>query len=391
MGARVLARRRQPDGGSGNRLVVLDGLRILAALSVLFYHYMGLESAWGKPARAVFPLAGRFAAYGWLGVEIFFLVSGFVICMSAWGRTVGGFAASRISRLFPAYWAAVAFTALVLRAWPEVRPPGPLTHVAVNMTMLQRGLGIPDIDDAYWTLFVELKFYALFAVVVARGVTYRNCVLFCGIWTLASAAAPAVDNSLLSFFAISTYSPYFIAGIAFHLMRRFKPNALLWGIVGAQFLLAQNYVRTRMITNLGKDIAQQTPAWPAHAIITLGFLTMAAIACGVFDRVRWRWLPHAGALTYPLYLMHMMAGLTIIHHFRSSIAPVPLVLTVTALMLALAWTVHRLVEQPLGRLLRAGLHQGIQDIRANSPRRAPLPHVPAQPPTPVAEQIPACG
>lgn len=49
------------------------------------------------------------------------MVSGFVICMSAWGRSVGDFAVSRVSRLFPAYWAAVAFTTLVLFNWPEVR------------------------------------------------------------------------------------------------------------------------------------------------------------------------------------------------------------------------------------------------------------------------------
>jgi peptidoglycan/LPS O-acetylase OafA/YrhL len=44
----------------------------------------------------------RVAHQGWTGVYLFFLISGFVICMSAWGRSVGQFAASRITRLFPA-------------------------------------------------------------------------------------------------------------------------------------------------------------------------------------------------------------------------------------------------------------------------------------------------
>lgn len=77
----------------------------------------------------------------------------------------------------------------------------------MNLSMLQGGIGVPDIDDAYWTLFVELKFYVLFALVVMRGVTYRNCVLFCGIWTLAGVVAPSADNGLLSFFAASSASP----------------------------------------------------------------------------------------------------------------------------------------------------------------------------------------
>ncbi|MEU6758189.1 acyltransferase [Streptomyces sp. NPDC046685] len=399
MGVRSSAGASQPGGGRppagasgapGARLAVLDGVRVLAALAVLFYHYVVLASAWGEPPEALFPNAHRFAVYGWLGVEIFFLVSGFVICMSAWGRTVGDFAVSRLSRLFPAYWAGVAFTSLVLFAWPEVRRVTSLSDVVVNLSMLQGGIGVPHMDDAYWTLFVELKFYVLFAVVVMRGVTYRNCVLFCGLWTLAGVVAPGVDNGVLSFFAVPSSSPYFIAGIAFYLMRRFGPNAVLCGVAGTQFLLAQHHVHARMIASLGRGAAGQTPAWPAHVIIALGFLLMAAIALGALDGVRWRWLPHVGAITYPLYLIHMMAGLTVIHHFRARVAPVPLVIGVTAAMVTLAWIIHRFVERPLGRALRAGLRRGVEDVRAQSPRRRPsLALLPAQPSASAAERVPA--
>ncbi|MFC9296879.1 acyltransferase family protein [Streptomyces sp. NPDC057011] len=384
----------QPSGRTGPgspapRLAVLDGVRVLAALAVLFYHYVVLASAWGGATAEVFPTAHRFAVYGWLGVEIFFLVSGFVICMSTWGRTLGDFAVSRVSRLFPAYWVAAAFTSLVLFASPEVRQIKKYTDVVVNLSMLQGGLGVPHIDDAYWTLFVELKFYVLFALVVMCGVTYRNCVLFCGLWTLAGVVAPTADSGVLSFFAVPSASPYFIAGIAFHLMRRFRPNAVLWVIVGVQFLLAQHYVTDRMVSNLGRGVTAQTPSWPAHVIILLGFILMAALALGALDGIRWRWLPHAGAVTYPLYLIHMMAGLTVIHHFRHQVAPVPLALGVTAGMLVLAWLIHRLVERPLGRALNASLRRGLQDIRLATPGRPGLERLPAQPAAPEAERIPA--
>ncbi|MBT2482304.1 acyltransferase [Streptomyces sp. ISL-94] len=376
-------------GGTGRRLAVLDGVRVLAALAVLFYHYVVLASAWGEPPAGLFPVAHRFAVYGWLGVEIFFLVSGFVICMSTWGRSLGDFAVSRVSRLFPAYWAAVAFTSLVLFLWPEVRGIKKYSDVIVNLSMLQGGLGVPHIDDVYWTLFVELKFYVLFAIVVMCGVTYRNCVLFCGLWTLAGVVAPTADSGVLSFFAIPSASPYFTAGIAFYLMRRFRPNAVLWGIVGVQFLLAQHYVHDRMVSSLGRSATEQTPSWPAHVIILLGFVLMAALALGALDGIRWRWLPHAGAVTYPLYLIHMMVGLTIIHHFRNAVAPVPLALGVTVFMLVLAWVMHRLVERPLGRLLSGSLRRGLQDIRGGTPGRPPLARLPAQPAAPEAERIPA--
>ncbi len=377
---------RTAGTGTGVRLAALDGVRIGAALAVLCYHYMALESAWVRPTAAVFPTASKVAAYGWLGVEVFFLVSGFVICMSAWGRTVGEFATSRMSRLFPAYWVAVLFTAGVLALWPEVRGVT-MTDVVVNLSMLQAGVKVPHVDDVYWTLFVELKFYALFALVILRGVTYRNCVLFCALWTVAAVVAPTADSAALYFFAIPSYSPYFISGIAFYLMRRFQPNAVLWAVVGVQFLLAQAYVRDRMITNLGKATAGQLPAWPAHLVIAGGFLLMACIAVGALDRVGWRWLRRAGAVTYPLYLIHMLAGLTFIHHFRHSLAPVPLVLSVTAAMVVLAWLIHRLVEQPVGRLLRDSLRRGIEEIRHSTPSRGPMAAVPAQPPAPEAELI----
>ncbi|RSS52887.1 acyltransferase [Streptomyces sp. WAC07061] len=384
--------RARGSGGEPQRLAVLDGIRVLAALAVLFYHYAVLASAWGRPTTEVFPVARQVAVYGWLGVEVFFLVSGFVICMSAWGRSVGDFAVSRVTRLFPAYWTAVVLTSLVLYAWPEVRSISRFTDVVVNLSMLQGGLGVPDIDDAYWTLFVELKFYALFALVVMRGVTYRNCVLFCGVWTLAGAVAPAIDNGMLSFFAMPSSSPYFIAGMAFHLMRRFGPNAVLWVVVGVQYLLAQHYVGDRMASSLGRAAAEQTPSWPAHVVILLGFAMMAALALGVLDGIRWRWLRHAGALTYPLYLIHMMVGLTVIHHFRDRVAPVPLALGTTAGMLVVAWVVHRFVERPLGRRLGTGLRRGIEDIRAGTPAGRPvLPRVPAQPTAPETERIPTGG
>ncbi|WP_327261057.1 acyltransferase [Streptomyces sp. NBC_01232] len=380
--------RTSAGAAPGGRLAVLDGVRVLAALGVLLYHYFALASAWGEPPRNIFPIANRFAVYGWLGVEIFFLVSGFVICMSAWGRSVGDFAVSRISRLFPAYWVAVVFTALVLFTWPEVREVKAFSHVVVNLSMLQGGLGVPNIDDAYWTLFVELKFYVLFALVVMRGVTYRNCVLFCAAWTLAGVVAPSADSGVLSFFAAGASSPYFIAGIAFYLMRRFGQNAVLWAVVGVQFLLAQHHVHARMISSLGRAATGQTPAWPAHLIIALGFVLMAAIALGSLDRVQWRWLQHAGALTYPLYLIHMLAGLTFIHHFRRDVAPVPLVIGVIAGMLLLAWLIHRFVERPLGRLLRDRLRRGMQDIRSATASGPSTGRLPAQPSAPEAERIP---
>ncbi|CAM5431053.1 MULTISPECIES: acyltransferase family protein [Streptomyces] len=385
---------------SGNRLAALDGLRLLAALMVVFYHYVALARPWGHSTETIFPTAHYAAQYGWLGVEVFFLISGFVICMSVWGRTVGEFAVSRLTRLFPAYWAAILLTAVVVKLWPEVTSLRGWGHVITNLTMLQAGNNTPNIDPVYWTLFVELKFYLIVFVVMLCGVTYRNCLILCGVWTAAAALAPVMDTPLLTAFAMPQYAPFFIAGVAFYLMRRHRPNAILWAIVVLQLLLAQRYIDYRLATSLGKAVAQTLPTWPARLVIIAGFALVGAIALGRFDRIQWKWLTTAGALTYPLYLIHMNIGMTLIHHFRNRVPAPVLVASVTVLMLIAAWLLHRLVERPVGKWLRTTMRRGIDDVRRQVvPRRrharrlgpqAPVAsHIPEVPVMPHASQMAA--
>ncbi|MFB7648071.1 acyltransferase family protein [Streptomyces sp. NPDC056084] len=355
---------------SGNRLAALDGLRLFAALIVVFYHYVALAKPWGHSTATIFPTAHRFAQYGWLGVEFFFLISGFVICMSVWGRTIGEFAVSRVSRLFPAYWVGLLLTVAVVKLWPEFTSIHGWNTVITNLTMLQGGNNTPDVDPVYWTLFVEIKFYLIMTVVMLFGVTYRNCLILCGAWTAAAALAPVLNTPVITAFAMPQYAPFFIAGVAFYLMRRHKPNAVLWAIVGLQLLLAQRYIDYRLATNLGKAAIDAVPTWPARLIIIASFALIAAIALGALDKIQWKWLTHAGALTYPLYLIHMNIGMTLIHHYRGRLPAPLLVVCVTALMLVVAWLIHRLVERPLGLWLRNAMRAGIADVRQQvAPRR----------------------
>ncbi|MGI5529708.1 acyltransferase family protein [Streptomyces syringium] len=369
-GGRVAVRRSTP------RLYVLDGLRLIAALMVVLFHLVSLRGGWDRPAAEIFPAAEPLARYGWLGVEVFFLISGFVICMSTWGRSLGDFVVSRASRIYPAYWVAIFLTAGVVTMWPQVRDVKNWDVVLTNLTMLQQGLGVWDVDGVYWTLFIELKFYVLFAIVVATGVTYRKCVLFCGIWTVLSITAPTVDNKLLDMWAMPIYSPYFIAGIAFYLMHRFKPTAVLWGIVIMSLLLALHQVPRRVSDNSSEVI----PTWPATLIVFIAFVLMALISMGYCDRLQWRWLATAGALTYPLYLIHQYIGMTLTYWLRHTVPAPLLVLGIIVLMLGAAWVLHRCVERPLGKWLRRVLQNGMEEMRRQSApdadRREPAPEAP---------------
>jgi peptidoglycan/LPS O-acetylase OafA/YrhL len=352
------------------RVVVLDGLRLLAATMVVFYHYVGVSDAqignqgraeagaWGRPASSVFPHAMHsIAMYGWTGVELFFMISGFVICMSGWGRKPADFFVSRVVRLVPAYWTAIGLTTLVLVAFPRLSSGVHASVVLTNLTMVQSAYGVQNLVPAFWTLFVELTFYLLFGIVAIGGVTYRRMVTFCVLWSVASLAVAGSSDTVLKTLVNPPYSAYFVAGIAFFLIHKFGGNLLLWGIVTYSWLISVSQPRS-------------FAPWPLAAVLTSFFVIMGLVATHRLDGIRWRWLPVAGALTYPLYLIHQDIGFTTIAYLRDKVPAIALVVLVYAGMLGLAWLIHRAVERPVAPILKARLSEAVGNVVATG-RRTP--------------------
>jgi len=126
-------------------------MRGLAALAVAIFHY---TTFYDSQVGHIDPLPLEFPA-GNYGVHLFFLISGFVIFMTL-ERTRGStdFVVSRFSRLFPAYWVAIAATSLAVAAigmpWQRVSA----TDLLLNLTMVQQFLGAEHMDGSYWTLQV---------------------------------------------------------------------------------------------------------------------------------------------------------------------------------------------------------------------------------------------
>ncbi|HEY5837075.1 acyltransferase family protein [Streptomyces sp.] len=349
-----------PGRQGGERLAVLDGLRFAAALSVVLFHFLGqapetFRWIWGQPYERVFPVAHGYFAFGRLGVELFFLISGFVIAMSGWGRTPREFFVSRVSRLYPMYWIAVLLTAafLTVADTPFGRPG--LRTVIANLTMLQTPLGVENLDSVYWTLWPELCFYLMFAVVVWRGVTYQRVVLLCGLWTLAAALAPAADNDLVTLLVNPVSAPYFIAGMAFHLMYRFRPSPLLWGIVAMSWLLAVQFLLAPARGRIDWTAWSPAKGWLLLAVSTC-FLLVAAVALGWTRRIRWRRLSTAGTLTFPLYLIHDSLGVSLTHALSGRISPWALVALLTSALVALSYVLQRYAERPLAVAVRRSLN-----------------------------------
>ena len=356
-----------------DRLAALDGLRFLAALAVVLFHFVGqtpnaMIVIWGRPYESTFPEMHRYFAFGRLGVDLFFLISGFVICMSAWGRTPRDFFISRVTRLYPMYWIAIAVSACVIYFTnTPFGHPNPRVFFA-NLTMLQTPLGVDHLDPVYWTLWPELCFYLTFAVVVWKGLSYQRVVIFCGLWTVAAVLAPAAGIPLLTLMVNPTSAPFFIAGMAFYLMYRYRPTPLLWGIVAMSWLLALHFL---LVPSGGRNNWDTWSPWRGWLVlvITVFFLLIAAIALGWTRWIRWRGLTVAGTMTFPLYLLHDPIGITVAYHYGDRVDPWVLVgVTVAALML-LSYLAHRFVERPVARVMRRSLNTAEFSLQPPAPRR----------------------
>ncbi|MCO8274862.1 acyltransferase [Actinoplanes sp. TRM 88003] len=340
-----------------NRLHALDGLRLVCALAVAGFHY---SVSWRLDGVRLpeyhLPTASHVLIYGFLGVEMFFLISGFVIGMSAFDRTPRQYAAARIARLYPAFWACVVITAAVVTIWPvstgvPVSGVPTVREILVNLTMLGEPAGVKLVDTVYWTLWIELRFYLLFALLVMWGLTYRRVAGFATVW-LVAASAGAVLPDWTDQVIMPGYAPYFVIGLALCLMRRYGAAPWLWALVAGGWLLALPRLTARVA-----DLRPGFPVPPAPAlvILTLAVVVLTAIALGCTDHWNVRWLATAGALTYPFYLLHQRIGYTVLRHAREHTElPAWLLLAGTVLLLlGVAWLVHRYVERPLAPRLRS--------------------------------------
>ncbi|MBY8883934.1 acyltransferase [Streptomyces sp. PTM05] len=366
---------------AGRRLRALDGLRLIAALAVCAYHYAGrggdIAHAWGASAHTLFPtLSGPFS-YGCLGVQLFFVISGFVICMSGWGRTPRAFAASRAARLLPAYWIAILLITVVFALpWVPFRPVSP-SDLLTNLTMLQMPVGAPRVLGVCWTLWAELRFYLLFALFVLwRGAGRRQVLTFCVLWTAAAVMADGSHQPLLKLVLMPEYAPFFVGGMGLYLVHRFGHDAASWSVVAVGWLLGQHYAVSEMVAPRTAHVFHHRGQLTVIALVTLSFAAVAVVTLTPVSRVDWRWLTTAGALTYPFYLVHEHLGWVLIDALRHDLpgrARPPawaVLLGCAASMLLLAWLLHVLVERPLTPRIRRAL------LKSAGPPTPALPPAP---------------
>ncbi|GIH57954.1 acyltransferase [Microbispora rosea subsp. aerata] len=351
----------------------------MAAFAVMAFHFMAASrSLWDEHPTKLFEPVARLTTLGILGVELFFLISGFVILMSVWGHTVGEFAVSRVSRLYPAYWFAVLVIFIMYRfsgvaAFDPKLGDG---EYLLNLTMFQAAFDVGHAGGVFWSLWVELRFYVLVALFSLVGITLRRCLVFLAAWAGLALLAELTRNEVLVFVFMPRQAPYFIAGMAFFLIHRFGARCAAftpWLIVAAGYAMSLYAALERVGERVRLVGAKHYPAPPEAVIvaITLIYLLMAAVALGWLRWVRWRRLVTLGALTYPLYLLHQTISAVLIPAYRDVLDPWLLAAITMAVSIGLAYLVYRMVDKPGQRWLRARLGPLVGRSRGRSGRSRP--------------------
>ncbi|MFC5830082.1 acyltransferase family protein [Nonomuraea insulae] len=348
------------------RLYEIDGLRLLAALCVVLYHYVFSGWAGGKTS-VTFVTESGWAKYGYLGVDLFFLISGFVVLMSAWGRSPRQFVVSRIVRLYPAYWVGIAITAVVTVALGQGLFQVSLTQVLANLTMFQSVPNIANVDVVYWTLWTEMRFYLIMLVFTWIGMTKgRIMVALWGWLALTFLVELGVLPGLADLVVQSEFSHYFIAGMALFMLYRFGLNwqiALLVPIaLGNAVYRAIGYAEA-----VGERYSVTYSPVVITAVVVLIFLIMTFVALRVTHSLARPWLVTAGALTYPLYLLHAHIGFILFARLEGSINKYVLLVAMIVVMLGAAYLVYRFVERPLAPRLKRLLSKRQPPAHAAAP------------------------
>ena len=375
-------------------LLGLDVLRFAAAAMVLFFHfcYVINVSPHGYMANAsqqavTFPEMIPFSHFGWVGVQVFFVISGFVIAFSGEKATPFGFFASRVVRLGPGAWICAPLSLLATIAVGFSPAEEMYRGFRHSVAFLPWG---PWIDLSYWTLGIELAFYATVLAIIGLGrfSLVRPLAMALGavsalFWLAASVIDPAsalglklaaARESRLVALLLVHHGVFFALGVFLwlELVKRHARANLAW--IG--MLLAAGCLQ--IIAHNASENAQFGVHNSALAPCATWLAAMAFMVWSVRANSLWHRLPSAargairtaGMMTFPLYLLHQVVGGAILgalvlggwNRWSALAASV-------ALVLAASWLIARHLEPPLQRLTKHAL-QLIHAFLARSARRA---------------------
>lgn len=335
-----------------NRFKELDALRGLAALMVVLFHFtMGTEEAeWGFK-------------YGITGVDLFFMISGFVILLSLENiQKPGQFIINRISKLYPTYWVSVSITFLVILLY-QIYIQGFNSKIIPaylgNLSMFQYYLNIPHLDESYWTLIIEMLFYIfmylLFRFGILKNISKIGLILMIIIVLLAY--FPIHSSWIKAFFVwipLIQFWPLFFSGILFYKIitthdSHLKHYGMLLLCLISQILLYFNSGKASYFIGF----------WEYALVLSFYFSLFTLFANRKLQFIVSKPTLFLGKISFALYLTHQSISVNyvipfLMNSFRFSFWLSTVIAFVFSI--ALATFITYVIEIPCSRKMRGKLH-----------------------------------
>lgn len=336
-----------------DRLENIQALRGVAALMVLFAHVKEGELDYGGAGT----LLPRFLYMGVVGVDLFFLISGFVMAHVALAGERGAgparrFIYNRAARIYPVYWAAtlllMALYAGKQQLFGEATPfPNP-----VETFLLLPSDHYPLVPVG-WTLVHEMYFYAVFALLVFW--RPANLTVFLAGWAAVIAASLALGGYGANAWTRIVFNPLtfefisgaLIANVVRRGVARFAAPAVVAGVL--LFAVETAFFADKLYPDaMGQFALRAAIFTPPFALMLYG---AAALERGK-GLLAPKWLRRTGDASYSLYLIHvpafLVAGKLISISFADTrLDNVLLICAFTASAIAAGFALHHFVERPL--------------------------------------------
>ncbi|MFT2090390.1 acyltransferase family protein [Paraglaciecola sp. 2405UD69-4] len=322
---------------SKSRLLELDGIRGIAALVVVFFHFL---FQYNRIYEHEF-LIPDFFKYGYYGVHLFFMVSGFVIfwSLSNCGRPFD-FIWSRFSRLYPVYWSAVLFTFFFVSAFGLEGRESYWSDVIINFTMLQGFFGVPHVDGVYWTLTLELAFYFWMFIFLITGQLKRVeywLVLWVGTATVLTYYKLGLTiPSFVSNFFLLKYIEMFVAGICFYKIWNKEAKFITYILISLTIIA--------VFAEYPSDIA--TGLLVLYCLFYFSVTSRLTILSS-------KLFTYLGAISYSLYLIHQNVGYILLNYAYSM--NIPMIIAIPFILLfciTVASLLNKFIEVPGSRYCR---------------------------------------
>lgn len=368
--------------GRHDHFPALDGVRFGCALAVLAYHFLTVFPLAASSVTYDFDAAmtlpadlARYSWWGWVGVDLFFVVSGYVIAISAANAGPGAFIRRRALRLLPAAWFCATLTALVLLAGSSVPAADVASRWATSMLLFP--LGQP-IDEIYWTLGVEVAFYALVAILLRDGDNRRRLrrlavlLAFASLtfWAGKSGGWLALDPQATPVrLLLLPHGGFFAVGMALHALNE-RHGGTMWLALGAGLIAGGCEIVALAGTMRGVAGFDADPLVPLA--VFAGGVGLIALA----PKVRGRDYPvlaALGAITYPLYLLNQRFAAGVLAGLDRLAVPSGWAVAFAMLaVMGLAWAIAVFVEPRVRNWLAARLSRS----RGTGSGNLPIPSRP---------------